>query len=198
MGLKSISGTKVRTQIEDLLHSLINRDKSVRLSLWFWVQVGEATAVEALLRNAAHDERVDADVFMALQRCRGTESVQQQISDYLREYIGEEEFRRLQVTAATRRLLLELREANNDERDFDLWIICNALACGADPNAREEEAFEDVDDLDEEDEAEEDDEEVETDEDDGEQQEDEDEDGEFNEEEFEEADDDTGISHTPS
>ena len=48
----------------------IERDKILRCPLWIWVQNGAVTAVEALLRNVAHDEEVDADVLMALQRRR--------------------------------------------------------------------------------------------------------------------------------
>merc|ERR1712050_338932 len=122
----------------DLLQPLIDRDKSLRCPLWLWVQAGAATAVEALLRNTAHTEDVDADVFVALQRCRGSDTVRTQISDRLKEHVGEEEFQRLMVVAATRRLLSELREAQGEERDPEVDIVSDALAQGANPNAREE------------------------------------------------------------
>jgi len=141
--LKSVSGTKARNQIEDILQPLIDRDKSLRCPLWLWVQVGSIPAVEALLRNSAHDEEVDADALVALQRCRGGEEAKQQIADRLREHVGEEEFKRLEAVAATRRLLLELREAHGEERDPELDVVRDALAHGANPNAREEEEDED-------------------------------------------------------
>lgn len=43
----------------------------MRLPLWVWIQAGSAAAVEALLRNAAHEEAVGEDVFIALQRSSG-------------------------------------------------------------------------------------------------------------------------------
>jgi len=170
--LKNVSGTQARQQLEDVLHPLIDRDKTVRCPLWFWVQVGSVPAVEALLRNAAHDEEVDADALVALQRCRGSDEAKQQITERLCEHVGEEEFKRLEVVAATRRLLLELREAHGEERDPDLAVVHDALAHGANPNAREEE---------------EDDEEVEEEEDD---EDGEDEDQDEDEEEPDDDDDD--------
>lgn len=149
--VKSISGTKARFQIEDLLAPLIDRDKSLRCPLWIWVQSGTVAAVEALLRNAAHDEEVDTDVVMAWQRCRASEANRTQIQARLQEYVGDEEFRRLDSAAGTRRLLLELREAHNEERDLDLAVVVDSLARGANPNAREESLDEpDDEDLDEE------------------------------------------------
>jgi len=153
--LKNIAGDHARRRIEDILQPLIDRDKSLRCPLWIWVQFGGATAVEALLRNAAHDEEVDADVMMALQRCRGNEDARQSIQEHIREHVGDEEFRRLEVVAATRRLLSELREAHTEERDLDVKIVHDTLQHGANPNAREEE--DDGDENDDED-AEEDDE----------------------------------------
>jgi len=156
--LKSVSGTKTRQQIEDILQPLIDRDKTLRCPLWLWVQVGSVLAVEALLRNSAHDEEVDADSLVALQRCRGSEEAKLQITERLREHVGEEEFKRLEAVAATRRLLLELREAHGEERDPDLDIVHDALAHGANPNAREEEEDEPLEEDDVEEEDQEDDE----------------------------------------
>merc|ERR1712061_68433 len=150
--------------------------------LWIWVQAGEGTAVEAQLRNIAHEEEVDVDVMVALQRCRGNEVARQQITDRIREHVGAEEFRRLETTAATRRLLLEVREAHSDERDLDLGIIYDTIAHGADPNAREEDVLEDV-----EEELEDNDEEEDDDEDDLQEY------GELEEDDGEEGDDDTVI-----
>lgn len=136
--VKSLSGLRVRHEIEDALRPLIEGDRSLRVPLWMWVQAGGVTAVEALLRNSRHDEEVDTDVLVALQRCRGDDAGKQQISDRIREHVGEEEFRRLTVSAATRRLLNELRDAHSEERAFDLAIVQDALALGANANAREE------------------------------------------------------------
>merc|ERR1712070_38398 len=88
-------------------------------------------------------------------------------------YVGEEEFKRLTIAASTRRLLHELREAHNEERDIDIDIVHDTLALGANPNAREESLEEDDEDMeegegDEEDEIE-DDEEEEANMDDGEE-----------------------------
>merc|ERR1739848_24776 len=85
--MKNISGTKARHQIEDLLSPSICRDKSLRCPLWVWVQAGGVTAVEALLRNSAHDEEVDTDVVVALQRCRGIDESTQRIEDRLQEFV---------------------------------------------------------------------------------------------------------------
>lgn len=173
--LKNISATKTRTRVEDILQPLIDRDKSLRCPLWIWVQFGGVTAVEALLRNAAHEEEVDADVLMALQRCRGGAQAHQQLAEHLRKHVGEEEFRRLEQAAATRRLLQELREAHTEERDLDLGVVCESLAQGANPNAREEEVMDDAEEMEEEDGDEDDEEE---DEEDAEGAEDEDDDTE--------------------
>lgn len=181
------------------MQPLIERDKNLRCPLWIWVQAGEGTAVEALLRNIAHDEEVDVDVMVALQRCRGDETARQQITDRIREHVGGEEFRRLETAAATRRLLFELREAHSDERDVDLGIVYDTLAHGADPNAREEDVLDDVEDELEED-NEVDEEEDDDDEDDGDQQEDEEDLEEYGElaDDGEGGDDDTVISRNTS
>merc|ERR1712032_1453384 len=100
-------------------------------------------------------------------RSRGSEVSRQQIADRIREYSGDEEFRRLGGVAATRRLLHELREAHNEERDFDLEIVHDTIACGANPNAREEsldepeeeEELDDEDDVDDEEDDDDDDDE---------------------------------------
>lgn len=136
--LKLVSRTEVRHRIEDFLRPLIARDRSLRCPLWFWVQAGSVMAVEALLRNAAHDEDVDVDVFVALQRCRGDDASKQMINDHVHEHVGDEEYRRLEAAAATRRLLLELRDAHTEERDLDLDIVQDTLSRGANPNATEE------------------------------------------------------------
>jgi len=183
--IKSISGTNARHRIEDLMKPIIDSDKSLRCPLWLWVQFGTVMAVEALLRNAAHDEEVDTDVFMALQRCRASETSRKQIEQRLHEFVGDEEFKRLRTAAATRRLLHEAREAQSEERDLDLEVIRDALAHGANPNAREESLEEELGEE-EDDEDNDDDEEDEGDdlEDDYEQEDDEeDDDDEVNREE---------------
>eukprot|EP00929_Paragymnodinium_shiwhaense_P006803 TRINITY_DN110764_c0_g1_i1.p1 TRINITY_DN110764_c0_g1~~TRINITY_DN110764_c0_g1_i1.p1 ORF type:complete len:1400 (-),score=415.85 TRINITY_DN110764_c0_g1_i1:154-4353(-) len=161
--MKSISGMSARTRIEAALQPLIDRDKTLRCPLWIWVQAGASTYVEALLRNASHDEDIDVDVIVALQRCRGGEAVQSQISAHLRDYVGDEdEFARLSSLAATRRLLQELREAQGEERDIDMTVLYDTLALKADPNAREESLDDDEDedaDMDDEEAEEEEDEE---------------------------------------
>lgn len=158
--LRGLSHTKVRHEIEDSLKPLIYRDRSLRCPLWVWVQFGATMAVEALLRNASHEEEVDSHVLVALQRCRksgetdgDTEAVEK-IAEMLREHVGEEEFRRLEQIAATRRLLQEVREAHTDERDLDLEVLCDTLARGANPNTVEGSLDEDDEDgnLDEEEE----------------------------------------------
>jgi len=152
--LKTVSGTQSREEIEDLLRPLVDKDKSLRCPLWMWIQAGIPCAVEALLRNASYDEDVDEDALVALQRCRGSEESRRQISDRLQEYVGSEDFQRLAAAAATRRLLMEVREALGEKRNLDLAVIRDALACGANPNAREEdiddEALDDSEDSDDE------------------------------------------------
>eukprot|EP00435_Cladocopium_sp_Y103_P046929 s615_g13.t1 len=54
------------------------------------------------------------------------------------EHLGAEEFQRLSAAAATRRMLLELREAHTEEREPELDLILEALAQGANANAQEE------------------------------------------------------------
>lgn len=177
--VKNISGTTARHQVEDMLKPLIDRDKSLRCPLWTWVQAGASAAVEALLRNAAHDEEVDADVMMALQRCRGDEATKLEIAARIQEHVGEKEFQRLAAIAATRRLLLEVREAHSEERNLELEVLRDALGHGANPNAREEaldDPGEELEDEEEEEEAE--DEEEEDDDEEDEDGEDEEEGGE--------------------
>merc|ERR1712176_1563607 len=60
--VKLISGTKARHQIENYLQPLVDNDKGLKVPLWVWVQAGRTTAVEALLRNANHEEDIDVDV----------------------------------------------------------------------------------------------------------------------------------------
>lgn len=136
--IHSISRTRTRNEIEDVLKNAISNDKSLRCPLWVWVQDGNATAVEALLRNTAHDEEIEVDVLVSLQRSRGGPEALKSIADQLRGYVGIQEFQRLDQAAATRRLLQELREAYTEERDPDLDIICDSLEHGANPSAREE------------------------------------------------------------
>ncbi|CAJ1366913.1 unnamed protein product, partial [Effrenium voratum] len=64
------------------------------------------------------------------------------------EYLGEE-FKRLEAAAATRRLLMELREAHTEEREPELGTVCEALAQGANPNAQEEDEETDEEDAEE-------------------------------------------------
>ncbi|CAE7401998.1 rnf217 [Symbiodinium pilosum] len=136
--LKTISSSKVRHALEDVLQPLIGKDKRLRCPLWMWVQLGAVSAAEALVRNASHDEEIDVDVLVALQRCRGGHSQKAEITSLLQEHLGEEEFKRLEASGATRRLLMELREAHTEEREPELDIVCEALAQGANPNAQEE------------------------------------------------------------
>jgi len=135
--LKTISSSKVRHALEDVLQPLIGKDKRLRCPLWMWVQIGAVSAAEAIVRNASHDEEIDADVLVALQRCRD-HSAKEEITSLLQDHLGEEEFKRLEAAAATRRLLMELREAHTEEREPELDIVCEALAQGANPNAQEE------------------------------------------------------------
>eukprot|EP00435_Cladocopium_sp_Y103_P044245 s1432_g12.t1 len=51
----------------------------------------------------------------------------------------EEQFQMMQTLSATRRLLMELRQALDEERDIEDSVIVEAMANGADPNAREKE-----------------------------------------------------------
>jgi len=136
--LKTISSSKVRHALEDVLQPLISRDKRLRCPLWIWVQLGAVAAAEALVRNSSHDEEIDIDVLIALQRCRKGPSEKAEITTLLQEHLGEEEFKRLESAGATRRLLMELREAHTEEREPELDIVCEALAQGANPNAQEE------------------------------------------------------------
>merc|ERR1719291_1442098 len=159
--LKSVSGKKARDQMEGCLRPLVGSDKSLRCPLWMWVQFGSAPSAEPLLRNAAHEEEVDTDVVVSLQRCSGDSNAKRRIADQLREHVGEEEFSRLEAAAATRRLLQELREAHSEERDPDLEVVCDCLALGANPNAREEEPLDEEEEEEEEMEEEEDEEEEE-------------------------------------
>ncbi|CAJ1450347.1 unnamed protein product, partial [Effrenium voratum] len=108
--LKTISSSKVRHALEDILEPLIKQDKRLRCPLWVWVQIGAVASAEALVRNASHDEEIDIDVLVALQRCRSNAPEKEEITSLLQEYLGEE-FKRLEAAAATRRLLMELREA---------------------------------------------------------------------------------------
>lgn len=165
--LKAISSTKVRHDLDDTFMPLIAKDKSLRCPLWVWVQSGAVSATEALVRNAAHDEDIDADVLVALQRCRGTGAEKEQISTLLKEHVGQEEYQRLEAAGATKRLLMELREAYTEERDPELDVICDALSLGANPNAQEEDGDEDVDEDEEGEEDEEDDRESMDDDEDG-------------------------------
>ncbi|CAE7570876.1 rnf217 [Symbiodinium microadriaticum] len=135
--LKTISSSKVRHALEDVLQPLIGKDKRLRCPLWMWVQIGAVSAAEAIVRNASHDEEIDVDVLVALQRCRD-HSAKEEITSLLQDHLGEEEFKRLEAAAATRRLLMELREAHTEEREPELDIVCEALAQGANPNAQEE------------------------------------------------------------
>eukprot|EP00928_Gymnodinium_smaydae_P031276 TRINITY_DN22_c0_g3_i1.p1 TRINITY_DN22_c0_g3~~TRINITY_DN22_c0_g3_i1.p1 ORF type:complete len:1433 (-),score=369.84 TRINITY_DN22_c0_g3_i1:79-4377(-) len=173
--MKNISSTRNRQRIEDLLQPLVLADASLRCPLWIWVQAGSATAVEALLRNSAHEEEVTEETLVALQRCRGSEAARQQISARICQHVGVTEFQRLGAMAAARRLLMELREAYGEKRDFDRELVREALAQGANPNAREETMDDAEDDLDDE---EEDEEEEEEDEEDEEEDEDDDDDEE--------------------
>jgi len=182
--IKGISGTKSRHQVEDILQPIINRDKSLRCPLWIWVQAGGVTAVEALLRNSSHDEEVEVDVLVGLQRCRGTDADKQLIADQLKEFVGEEEFKRLSAVAGTRRLLHELREAHTEDRDIDIEVVHSALAQGANPNAREES----LDDAEDEEEEEIDEEEV-----DGDEEEDDDDDGEDDDDQDEAENEDEDL-----
>lgn len=184
--LRTISATKAREGVEDALQPLILRDKSLRCPLWLWVQTGNVIASEALLRNAAHDEEVNADVLLALQRCRISGALAE-LTKLLQDFCGEETFRRLEKQASTRRMLMELREAFHEEREPELDVICDALSKGADAQAQEE-VEEEEDDNDEEDEDEEDEDNDE--EDDGEGSEDEAEGSEENNEEEEDNVDD--------
>ncbi|CAE7038468.1 rnf217 [Symbiodinium natans] len=136
--LKTISSSKVRNALEDVLQPLIGKDKRLRCPLWMWVQLGAVSAAEALVRNASHDEEIDIDVLVALQRCRGGHSEKAEMTSLLQEHLGEEEFKRLEAAGATRRLLMELREAHTEEREPELDTILEALAQGANPNAQEE------------------------------------------------------------
>lgn len=145
--LKTISSSKVRGALEDILQPLILKDKRLRCPLWIWVQLGSVQASEALVRNASHDEEIDIDVLVGLQRCRGPTVDKEQISNLLQEHLGAEDFQRLSAAAATRRMLLELREAHTEERKPELDLILEALAQGANANAQEE----DEDETDEED-----------------------------------------------
>jgi len=169
--LKNISGTQVRHQIEEFLQPLIDSDQSLRCPLWVWVRSGAVTAVEALLRNSAHDEDVDTDVLLALQCCRAVEDCKNKISGHICNYLGEVEFARLNAAAATHRLLLEAREAHSEERDLDLDVISDAIAHGANPNAREESIGE-PEEVEEEDVEEEGEEDEEDEDDDGDDEED--------------------------
>lgn len=144
---KTISSSKVRGALEDILQPLILKDKRLRCPLWIWVQLGSVQASEALVRNASHDEEIDIDVLVGLQRCRGPTVDKEQISNLLQEHLGAEEFQRLSAAAATQRMLLELREAHTEEREPELDLILEALAQGANANAQEE----DEDETDEED-----------------------------------------------
>jgi len=166
--LKNISGTKARLKIEEFLRPLIDRQTSLLCPLWIWVQAGVAVAVEAMLRNSAHDEDVDVDVIMALQRCCCAEESKERIAARIREHVGEDEFRRLSTHAATYRLLMELREAHTEGRDFDLEVVRDALHHGANPNAREEDIDDDTEEALDEDNGE-NDEEEDGEEDDGEE-----------------------------
>jgi len=148
--LKTISSSKVRHALEDILEPLIKQDKRLRCPLWVWVQIGAVASAEALVRNASHDEEIDIDVLVALQRCRSNAPEKEEITSLLQEYLGEE-FKRLEAAAATRRLLMELREAHTEEREPELGTVCEALAQGANPNAQEED--EETDEEDAEDEA---------------------------------------------
>jgi len=152
--LKTISSCKVRSALEDILQPLIVKDKRLRCPLWIWVQLGAVQACEAMVRNASHDEEIDVDVLVALQRCRGPTEDKEEISNLLQDHLGDEEFKRLEAAAATRRLLLELREAHTEEREPELDLILEALAQGANPNAQEEDE-EETDEEDAEDEEEE-------------------------------------------
>ncbi|CAK0853634.1 unnamed protein product, partial [Prorocentrum cordatum] len=136
--VKLISQESRRVRIDEILRPQVQGDPNMKLPLWVWVQAGSLPAVEALLRNAAHDEAVGADVFIALHRSRGDEETRRGMAERLREHVGEARLRHLQTSAATRMLMLELRQAHDEERDVEVSTVREALALGADAAAREE------------------------------------------------------------
>eukprot|EP00435_Cladocopium_sp_Y103_P049619 s615_g15.t1 len=125
--------------IKELLRPVLKAGGPARapLPLWTWIEHGSVAAVEALLRST---ETVCVEDVITLQRCRLPQ--REQIQDLLQRKCGEEEFLRLQTEAATRRLLQELREAFDDQRDVKLLTLQNSLDLGADANAQEEESEE--------------------------------------------------------
>ncbi|CAJ1366907.1 unnamed protein product [Effrenium voratum] len=127
-----------RLRVEELLRPVLKggNGRLAPLPLWTWVEHGSVAAVEALLRSA--EATVSVDDVISLQRCR-SEKPRQQIEELLRRKCGEEEYARLRTEAATRRLLQELREAFDDQRDVQLSIIQSSLELEADANAQEEE-----------------------------------------------------------